>query len=60
VEPAPATDSWVRWRGTFDYVPGSRVALLARATDSTGAVQEQAFTLPEPNGGTGWPHLELG
>jgi DMSO/TMAO reductase YedYZ molybdopterin-dependent catalytic subunit len=60
VEPAPATDSWVRWRGTFDYAPGSRVALLARATDSTGAVQEQAFTLPEPNGGTGWPHLELG
>jgi DMSO/TMAO reductase YedYZ molybdopterin-dependent catalytic subunit len=60
VEPAAAQDAWVRWRGTFAYVPGSKVALLARATDGTGVVQEQAFTLPEPNGGTGWPHLELG
>jgi DMSO/TMAO reductase YedYZ molybdopterin-dependent catalytic subunit len=60
VEPAAAQDSWVRWQGGFTYAPGSRVALLARATDGTGAVQEQAFTLPEPNGGTGWPHLELG
>jgi DMSO/TMAO reductase YedYZ molybdopterin-dependent catalytic subunit len=60
VEPASAQDAWLRWRGTFAYTPGSKVALLARATDGTGAVQEQAFTLPEPNGGTGWPHLELG
>jgi len=59
VEPAPGPDAWVRWRGTFAYMPGSKVALLARATDGTGAVQEQAFTLPEPNGGTGWPHLEF-
>jgi DMSO/TMAO reductase YedYZ molybdopterin-dependent catalytic subunit len=60
VEPAPGQDTWVRWRGTFSVAPGAKVALLARATDGTGAVQEQAFTLPEPNGGTGWPHLELG
>ena len=60
VEPPPAQDVWVRWRGSFTPGPGSKVALLARATDGTGAVQEQAFTLPEPNGGTGWPHLELG
>jgi DMSO/TMAO reductase YedYZ molybdopterin-dependent catalytic subunit len=59
VEQQPGADAWVRWRGSFNYVPGSRVALLARATDGSGAVQEQAFTLPEPNGGTGWPHLEL-
>jgi len=60
LEPAAAQDAWVRWRGSFSYAPGSRVALMARATDGAGAVQEQAFTLPEPNGGTGWPHLELG
>jgi DMSO/TMAO reductase YedYZ molybdopterin-dependent catalytic subunit len=60
VDPASAPDAWVRWQGTFAYAPGSKVALLARATDGTGTVQEQAFTLPEPNGGTGWPHLELG
>jgi DMSO/TMAO reductase YedYZ molybdopterin-dependent catalytic subunit len=60
VEAAPGPDTWVRWRGAFDYAPGSKVALLARATDGSGDVQEQAFTLPEPNGGTGWPHLELG
>jgi DMSO/TMAO reductase YedYZ molybdopterin-dependent catalytic subunit len=59
VEDAPGPDAWVRWRGSYSVAPRGKVALLARATDGTGAVQEQAFTLPEPNGGTGWPHLEL-
>ena len=60
VEASPGQDAWMRWRATFTSAPGSKVALMARATDGTGALQEQAFTLPEPNGGTGWPHLELG
>jgi hypothetical protein len=41
-------------------VPGAKVTLMARATDGTGAVQEEAFTLPEPDGGTGWPRIEVG
>jgi hypothetical protein len=60
VEAPPGQDTWVRWHGTYTAAPGAKVALMARATDGTGALQEQAFTLPEPNGGTGWPHLELG
>jgi DMSO/TMAO reductase YedYZ molybdopterin-dependent catalytic subunit len=59
LEPAPGPDAWVRWHGSFTFEAGTRAQLLARATDGTGAVQDQAFTLPEPNGGTGWPHLEL-
>jgi DMSO/TMAO reductase YedYZ molybdopterin-dependent catalytic subunit len=59
IEAAAGPDTWVRWRGTFTAARGAKVALLARATDGTGTRQEQAFTLPEPNGGTGWPHLEL-
>ena len=53
-------DAWVRWRGTFDFTPGSKTVLMARATDGSGAVQDEAFTLPEPDGGTGWPRVELG
>jgi DMSO/TMAO reductase YedYZ molybdopterin-dependent catalytic subunit len=60
LEPAPGPDTWVRWQGSFEYTPGARVTLLARATDGNHAVQDEAFTLPEPNGGTGWPRIEVG
>jgi DMSO/TMAO reductase YedYZ molybdopterin-dependent catalytic subunit len=60
VEPPAGPDSWVRWRGAFQVAAGSPVTLVARATDGTAAVQDEAFTLPEPNGGTGWPHVQLG
>lgn len=60
LEPQPGQDAWVRWRGTFPFTAGSPVTLVARATDGSGDVQDEPFTLPEPNGGTGWPHLQLG
>ena len=60
LEPPVGQDAWVRWQGAFPYTAGTPVTLVARATDGTGQVQDEAFTLPEPDGGTGWPHLKLG
>jgi DMSO/TMAO reductase YedYZ molybdopterin-dependent catalytic subunit len=60
LEPAAGQDAWVRWRGSFAFSPGTKLTLLARATDGSDAVQDEAFTLPQPNGGTGWPRIELG
>ena len=60
LEAAPGADSWVRWQGSFDVTPGAKATLMARATDGNHAVQDEAFTLPEPNGGTGWPRIEVG
>jgi DMSO/TMAO reductase YedYZ molybdopterin-dependent catalytic subunit len=59
VEPAPGHDTWVRWQGSFELGPGSRTRLVARATDGTGALQIEPFGLPEPDGGTGWPSVEV-
>jgi DMSO/TMAO reductase YedYZ molybdopterin-dependent catalytic subunit len=60
LEPAAGQDAWVRWHGSFEFSPGTKVTLWARATDGTDTVQDEAFTLPEPNGGTGWPRIEIG
>jgi DMSO/TMAO reductase YedYZ molybdopterin-dependent catalytic subunit len=60
LEPAAGDDVWVRWRGAFELASGTRLTLVARATDGLDAVQEEGFTLPEPNGGTGWPRIEVG
>jgi DMSO/TMAO reductase YedYZ molybdopterin-dependent catalytic subunit len=60
LEPPAGQDAWVRWQATFPYTVGTPVTLVARATDGTGQVQDEAFTLPEPDGGAGWPHLQLG
>jgi hypothetical protein len=32
---------------------------VARATDGTGELQVEAFSLPQPDGGTGWPSVEI-
>ncbi|MBV9543370.1 MAG: molybdopterin-dependent oxidoreductase, partial [Chloroflexi bacterium] len=53
-------DAWVRWSGSFEYTAGESTTLVARATDGTDSVQDEAFTLPQPDGGTGWPHVEVG
>ena len=59
LDPAPGQDRWVRWQGEFTLASGATVKLVARATDGTGALQVEPFSLPEPDGGTGWPSVEV-
>ena len=59
VEPPTNRDAWVRWIGRYMLEPDLQLTLSSRATDGTGALQEQAFSLPEPDGSSGWPSLEV-
>jgi DMSO/TMAO reductase YedYZ molybdopterin-dependent catalytic subunit len=52
-------DRWVRWRADVQLAPGATVKVVARATDGAGTLAEQPFSLPEPDGGTGWPTVEF-
>jgi hypothetical protein len=62
VEPPAGRDVWVRWQGRFTMPalpPGSTVTLVVRATDGSGAVQPEPFSLPQPDGGAGWFTIEV-
>jgi DMSO/TMAO reductase YedYZ molybdopterin-dependent catalytic subunit len=59
VEPQIARDAWVRWQGSFNLAAGGDVTLIARATDGRGEVQQEAFALPQPDGGAGWHTCEI-
>jgi DMSO/TMAO reductase YedYZ molybdopterin-dependent catalytic subunit len=56
---SPGQDQWVAWRGSFDLVPGQELTILARATDGSGALQSRAFSLPQPDGGSGWAEVTV-
>ena len=53
-EPAAGRDVWVRWQGRFTIAAGAEVTLVARATDASGALQPQPFSLAQPDGAAGW------
>jgi DMSO/TMAO reductase YedYZ molybdopterin-dependent catalytic subunit len=53
IEPMPGRDAMVRWQGTFSLSPGTTAVLVVRATDGTGTVQTDEFSLPQPDGATG-------
>jgi DMSO/TMAO reductase YedYZ molybdopterin-dependent catalytic subunit len=59
VEEQAGRDAWVRWQGTFEAAAGASVRLVARATDGTGAVQTETFSLPQPDGGSGRHSIEV-
>ena len=59
LEPPPGRDSWARWSGTFNLTAGQTAQLVCRAVDGTGARQPQQFSLPEPDGGSGWHSIEV-
>jgi sulfite oxidase len=57
LEAQPGPDAWVRWEGVFDLPAGVTVQLVSRATDGTGTLQQEAFSLAQPDGGAGWHHI---
>jgi DMSO/TMAO reductase YedYZ molybdopterin-dependent catalytic subunit len=59
LEAAPGQDTWVRWQGRFLLPDRTRLTLTARATDGTGALQPEAFSLPQPDGASGWFSLDV-
>lgn len=59
LEPAAGKDAWVRWEATFDLATGRAHTLVARATDGTGALQPEAFSLTQPDGSAGWNAIEV-
>jgi hypothetical protein len=58
-EKPAGTDSWVRWFGKFSMPAQGGLTLVSRATDGAGAVQEEPFSLPQPDGGAGWHTVEV-
>jgi DMSO/TMAO reductase YedYZ molybdopterin-dependent catalytic subunit len=59
LEAQPGPDAWVRWEGTFDLPAGATVQLVSRATDGQGQLQQEAFSLAQPDGGAGWHHINV-
>jgi DMSO/TMAO reductase YedYZ molybdopterin-dependent catalytic subunit len=59
LEPAPQPDAWVRWEGSFTLPAGATLKLVSRATDGSGEVQTDAFSLPQPDGGSGRDTIQV-
>ncbi|MGH2352920.1 MAG: molybdopterin-dependent oxidoreductase, partial [Chloroflexota bacterium] len=59
LEPPAGRDCWVRWQGRFVLPPGAALTLMARATDGTGDTQPEAFSLPQPDGSSGWCAIDV-
>jgi DMSO/TMAO reductase YedYZ molybdopterin-dependent catalytic subunit len=59
IEPPVGRDAWVRWQGSFNVLPGGTLRLISRATDGSGALQTEAFSLPQPDGGSGRHSIEV-
>jgi DMSO/TMAO reductase YedYZ molybdopterin-dependent catalytic subunit len=59
IERLPERDVWMRWSGELTLAPGATLTLMARATDGTGALQIEPFSLPQPDGSSGWHSIEV-
>jgi len=58
-DPAAARDAWVRWQGRFTIAAGADATLVARATDGTGELQPEPFSLAQPDGAGGWNAINV-
>ena len=56
---SPISDAtWVQWVVDWDATPG-RHEIQVRATDGTGAVQDQSPSPPAPDGARGWHTINV-
>ena len=56
---APISDTtWVQWVVPWDATPGQHTVSV-RATDGTGAVQEERSSPPAPDGARGWHTVSI-
>ncbi|MDF2733535.1 MAG: hypothetical protein K0S97_158 [Chloroflexota bacterium] len=56
---APISDAtWVQWVVAWDATPGQHTVSV-RATDGTGAVQEERSSRPAPDGARGWHTVSI-
>ncbi len=56
---APISDTtWVQWVVAWDATPGQHTVSV-RATDGTGAVQEERSSRPAPDGARGWHTVSI-
>jgi DMSO/TMAO reductase YedYZ molybdopterin-dependent catalytic subunit len=52
-------DLWVRWEGRYQIAAGEAVTLIARATDGQGTLQQEEFSLAQPDGAAGWNSINV-
>jgi DMSO/TMAO reductase YedYZ molybdopterin-dependent catalytic subunit len=52
-------DVWVRWESSFTLPAATTLTLMARATDGAGDLQVEPFSLPQPDGSSGWHSLDV-
>ncbi len=57
--PGPGRDTFLQWEGTFRIDAGVPATLVSRATDGSGQLQAEQFSLPQPNGGMGWDSIAV-
>jgi len=53
-----SSDTWRQWSWGWDATPGAH-RISVRATDTTGAVQDEARRPPFPDGATGWDTIDV-
>ena len=54
-----ANTTWIQWRATMQLDAGQH-RISVRATDGTGALQEEIPTPPAPDGARGWHTISVG
>jgi DMSO/TMAO reductase YedYZ molybdopterin-dependent catalytic subunit len=59
LEQPPAADVLVRWETTVTLAPGDPTTLVVRASDGTGEVQTDEFSLAQPDGASGRDSVQV-